>query len=351
MTSFDGHRHAVPADLLTHTNQEVHLPCRICASVGKRRFFKAKERQFGMGDEFTYFECGACGSLCINSIPTDLSKYYPPHYYSFGPSGGQKPGDVGWLRRKLRAHRSMFNIDGSDWLGALVQRFGTDYFNYPWSWFHAAGVTPSSAILDNGCGAGALLRALRDQGFTNLSGVDPFVSKSINEPYLQITKGEIFDLKGPYDLVMFHHSLEHVADPARYLTAAAEVCAPGGVVLVRIPVADGYGWREFGECWFALDAPRHLAIPSKASMKALGVRCGLVHESTVCDSESVCFWGSELYKNNIPAVRSDGKDTITADKPFSEEKLEEYRRRAREINEANDGDLALFIFRKPKTSA
>ena len=350
MTSIDGNRIADPEDVMAHANQEMHMPCRICGSVGKRRFFTAKERQFGMGDEFTYFECGNCGSLCINSIPPQLSKYYPPHYYSFMGSDGQKPGDIGWLRRKLRAHRSMFNIYGSDMLGALVLRLGTDYFNYPWSWFRAAGVTPSSAILDNGCGAGALLRSLRDQGFTNLSGVDPFISESINEPYLQITKGEIFDLKGPYDLVMFHHSLEHVPEPEKYLKAAAAICAPGGVVLVRIPVADGYGWREFGEMWFPLDAPRHLAIPSKHSMKDLGVRCGLVHESTVCDSEAVCFWGSELYKRGLPAVRSDGRDLISTDNPFTEEEMQMFRKKAREINEADDGDLALFIFRKPRTS-
>lgn len=338
------------ADVLHGGNSE-HTPCRFCCSVGNRRFFTASERQFGMGDEFTYFECGDCGSLCINSIPTQLSKYYPSHYYSFARNDGQHPRDIGWIRRKLRAQRATFNMYGTGLLGALVQRLGTDYFRYPWRWFRVAGVTSASAILDNGCGSGALLRALRDQGFTNLSGVDPFIAESISEPNLKITKGEIFDLKGTYDLVMFHHSLEHVADPARYLTAAAEVCAPGGAVIVRIPVADGYGWREFGEYWFALDAPRHLAIPTKKSMADLGVRCGLVLESSICDSESVCFWGSELYKRGIPAVRPDGQDTITAGHPFSESELEFFRQRAREINAADDGDLAFFLFRKPGVKA
>ena len=347
----DNLQDSAPSIAATEVNQPANTACRICGSIGERRFFKAKERQFGMGDEFTYFECGECGSLCMNSVPANLGHYYPPHYYSFGSNNGQRPADIGWLRRKLRAHRAMFNIYGKDMLGRLIQRMGTDYFSYPWSWFSAAGVTPGSAILDNGCGGGALLRALRDQGFTNLSGVDPFISESIKEANLQITKGEIFDLKGIFDLVMFHHSLEHVAEPEKYLKAAASICAPGGVVLVRIPVADGYGWREFGACWFHLDAPRHLAIPSKKSLEDLGGRCGLVHESTVCDSEAVCFWGSELYKRDIPAVRSDGKNTISADSPFTESELALFRQKAREINEANDGDLALFIFRKPMTGA
>ena len=336
-----GSGNMLPADQISST------ACRICGSVGKRRFFNAQERQFGIGDQFTYFECGECGSLSIDSVPAQLSKYYPPHYYSFGQTDGEHPGDIGWLRRKLRARRSMFNIYGKDLLGRGVQSLGTDYFKYPWQWFRAAGVTPASTILDNGCGAGALLRALRDQGFTNLSGVDPFITQSITEPYLQITKGEIFDLKGPYDLVMFHHSLEHVAEPEKYLKAAASICAQGGAVLVRIPVSGGNGWREYGEYWYPLDAPRHLAIPTPMSLKSLGQRCGLQFQEMVFDSEAVCFWGSELYKRGIPAVQPDGQDTFTAANPFSENEIKHFRQRAREINQANDGDLAFFIFRKP----
>jgi len=321
--------------------------CRICGSHGKRRFFDAQERQFGMGDRFTYFECGDCGSLSINSVPAQLSKYYPPHYYSFGRLSGENPEDIGWLRRQLRARRSMFNIYNKDLLGRWIQKLGADYFKYPWYWFQAAGVTTASAILDNGCGGGALLRALRDQGFTNLSGVDPFINESITEPYLQITKGEIFDLKGTYDLVMFHHSLEHVVGPEKYLQAAAAICAPGGAILIRIPVAGGYGWRTYGEYWYPLDAPRHLAIPTPQSLRQLGERCGLQFQEMVYDSEAVCFWGSELYKRGIPAVRSDGKDTFSTENPFSNSEVADFRKRAREINEADDGDLALFIFRKP----
>lgn len=236
-------------------------------------------------------------------------------------------------------------------IGALVQRLGTDYFPYPWDWFRAAGVTPTSAILDNGCGGGALLRALREQGFTNLTGVDPFIAKSIDEPNIKITKGEIFDLIGPYDLVMFHHSLEHVTEPEKYLKAAASICAAGGTVLIRIPVTGGAGWRNYGEFWFPLDAPRHLAIPTPQSMKLLGERCGLSFQEMRYDTESVCFWGSELYKQGRSTINAKGEcvvnETHSENNPFTAEEMATFRQRTIEINEANDGDLACFIFRKP----
>lgn len=326
-------------------------PCRICHSVGERRFFSARERQFGMGDEFTYFECGECGSLCIDNIPSELSKYYPSNYYSFGHNIDQPPGEIGWFRRRLRARRAMFNIYGSDWLGSAIQQMGSDYFPYPWKWFQATNSTPSSRILDIGCGGGALLRALRDQGFVNLFGVDPFISESVNEPCLQITKGEIFDLEGSYDLVMLHHSLEHVAAPEKYLKAAASICAPGGHVLVRMPVAGGYGWRTYGEYWFPLDAPRHLAIPTPNSLISLGERCNLQFKQMEYDSKAFCFWASELYKRGLPSILPDGRETIKVDCQFSEDEMASFQKKADAVNEAGDGDLACFIFRKPQTLA
>lgn len=322
-------------------------PCRICHAVGKRIYFSARERQFGIGDEFTYFECGECGSLCIDNIPAQLSKYYPSHYYSFERDTDQPLGQVGWFRRRLRARRALFNIYGSDWLGGLIQQMGSDYFPYPWKWFRATHSTPSSRILDIGCGGGALLRALRDQGFINLFGVDPFISKSVNEPNLQITKGEVFDLEGSYDVVMMHHSLEHVPAPEKYLKAAASKCRPGGYVIVRMPVAGGYGWRTYGEYWFPLDAPRHLAIPTPHSLISLGERCNLQFKQMEYDSKAFCFWASELYKRGLPAVLPDGRETINVDCPFSEDEMNSFHEKSDAVNKAGDGDLACFIFRKP----
>jgi len=42
---------------------------------------------FGLRDEFRYLECGACRCVQLVDVPADLSKYYPPNYYSFASSG------------------------------------------------------------------------------------------------------------------------------------------------------------------------------------------------------------------------------------------------------------------------
>ena len=57
--------------------------CRICANAADNQTFRCAEKMFGFGGEFIYFECGRCGCLQAQTVPADLSRYYPPHYYSF----------------------------------------------------------------------------------------------------------------------------------------------------------------------------------------------------------------------------------------------------------------------------
>ena len=40
---------------------------------------------FGLRDQFLYGECESCHSLQLLDLPTDMSRYYPPGYYSFAP--------------------------------------------------------------------------------------------------------------------------------------------------------------------------------------------------------------------------------------------------------------------------
>jgi SAM-dependent methyltransferase len=322
--------------------------CRLCGAAGEHRHFAARERQFGLGDAFAYVECADCGSLQIDQVPDDLGRFYPTHYYAFNAPAAA-PAQDAWWRRTLRARRSRSMLDGRDPVGRLAAKLGPDYFAYPWAWFRQTGVGLASAILDVGCGHGKLLRSLRDQGFRRLHGVDPFIAAPIVEPGLRIDRCELSELQGEFDLVMLHHSLEHVSDLQAQLQAAAQRCRPGGHVLVRLPIADCQGWRHYGEHWFALDAPRHLNIPSRRALSAVAARCGLHTESVVCDMDAICLWASELYLRGLPYMDEAGR--VVGDpghplNPFSPEEAAAFKRRAREINAADEGDTACFVFRK-----
>jgi predicted SAM-dependent methyltransferase len=97
---------------------------------------------------------------------------------------------------------------------------------------------------------------------------------------------------------MFHHSLEHVFDPAENLAAARALLKPGGCIVVRVPVIN-YAYERYGTCWVGFDAPRHVAIPTERSMEAVAARARL-HVARVCyDSNETQFTVSESYVRGV----------------------------------------------------
>lgn len=195
-----------------------------------------------------------------------------------------------------------------------------------------------SAILDVGCGKGKLLYFLRNQGFINLFGVDPYVTEDIVDDHISICKGELKNLSGIFDLIMLHHSFEHMADPRDAFLYLSRLLAPLGKLLIRIPVANSLAWDKYRSNWAQLDAPRHFYLHSIKSIEILAKECGLRVNNVIYDSTGFQFWGSELYLKDIALVDTWGRlDTF-----FSEDQLASFESEADCLNIAGKGDQACF---------
>jgi hypothetical protein len=87
---------------------------------------------------------------------------------------------------------------------------------------------------------------------------------------------QLSDLTGPYAAIVFWHSLEHLPAPRAALQQAADLLAPGGLLVVALPNIDSLQAKAFGDRWFALDLPRHLVhVPARtllAAMSDVGLR-------------------------------------------------------------------------------
>ena len=299
--------------------------CPFCAAAGPFREFEAREMMFGTRERFTYRECAGCGSLHIREVPADLARHYPSNYYSFRPAFLKKPGGV-WLRRPY-----------ARWVTASTARAaGYRYHRHAFLyWTPLCGMTLDSRFLDLGCGGGVLLSRMRNFGYTDLTGADPYAPGETDEPGFRVIKAELANVQDRFDLIMMHHMLEHVADPLRTLVAARERLRPGGKVLVRLPVAGSAAHRQFGADWFNLDAPRHLAIPSLAGMEQVAARAGLRLVHRGFDSVESGFTMSENYRRDIagPEARKPARSLKRANK-----------RLAREMDERGEGDSGVFVF-------
>jgi 2-polyprenyl-3-methyl-5-hydroxy-6-metoxy-1,4-benzoquinol methylase len=98
-------------------------------------------------------------------------------------------------------------------------------------------------IVDIGCAIGGLLEQLRNEGFSNLTGIDPSIS------CVEITKSEkkckcyhssLFNIQesfGKYDLVILSHVWEHILDLKSAIKSIEKILKPNGYIYIECPNA------------------------------------------------------------------------------------------------------------------
>jgi SAM-dependent methyltransferase len=316
--------------------------CRICGGPNSDQTYRVREMMLGTADEFDYFVCSDCGCLQIAVVPLDLAKYYSNGYYSLN----EEPTQAGPLKRFLKRQRSRYGIGEINILGLLAAwKFGLPVV---YEWAKKAKINFTSRILDVGCGKGFLLLKLKEEGFTDLTGIDPYLDTDITgHAGLNIYKKEIAEVDGEFDFVMLNHSFEHMDEPLSVLKEIYRVLKRDRYALIRIPVIPSYAWRTYGVNWVQLDAPRHLFLHTVQSMKFLAEKTGFEMKEIVYDSSDLQFWGSELYCRNTSMT--DYQRSIAENSPssmFSANDLYRFKEKARELNALEDGDQACFYLWK-----
>ena len=130
-------------------------------------------------------------------------------------------------------------------------------------------ILPPGPVLDVGAGDGTLVEAFVRRG-REAVGLEPHASGP------HIRNAEVEEVDGNWSAVIFWHSLEHLRSPARALSHAAALLAPGGTLVVAVPNATSLQARAFGDRWLALDLPRHLVHLSPpallSAIESLGLR-------------------------------------------------------------------------------
>ncbi len=103
----------------------------------------------------------------------------------------------------------------------------------------------AATILDAGCATGGLLTALRAQGFTALSGLDPSrrCAAACRERKFEAYVGSIAAAPAnmpKFDCIVLSHVLEHVYDIPAFFAATRNLLAPGGFLYLETPDATRY---------------------------------------------------------------------------------------------------------------
>jgi hypothetical protein len=116
--------------------------------------------------------------------------------------------------------------------------------------------------------------------------------------------------------------------------------------VLRLPLAGSWAWRQYGTRWVQLDAPRHLFLPSVGGLHLLAARIGFSVAQVMYDSDGFQFWGSELYQRDLP-LHEEGSDALPPP-IFDPVELDDFERRATDLNVRGDGDQAAFLLRQTR---
>jgi SAM-dependent methyltransferase len=315
--------------------------CRVCGNAMNNKLHLVKEMQLGLREMFTYMECGHCGCMQLHPVPTDLGKYYPNEgYYSFNRSLKlQQPGPL----RKIKASYLLY---GKNVLPGSLLSIGYKVPDH-YSWVKIPGIKYDDAILDIGTGNGSLLLTLFSMGFTDLTGIDPFIDQDRQYGNINIYRKSVFEMQGQFDYIMLHHAFEHMDEPLKVLRQLYKLVKKGKYVLIRTPVMGMYSWKKYGVNWMDIDAPRHIIIHSLKSMQMLAEQAGFEIRKTVFDGNYMSLIGSDQYAKDIalPDPRSYMVDKKASG--YTKADIEQFKAITKKNNREQQADQAAFYLYKP----
>lgn len=234
--------------------------CRVCYHQDKLEVINAKELFIGTREIFPYLYCNYCNSLSIRESPQNLQELYSKYpIFDFGQINPSS-----W-KQLLRC----YTILKKNLLSRLFLNFLNSWEDLAFKSLYGLNLYKSMRILDVGCGSGILIKALKHFGFHNLTGIDPHLRHSSEEPGFRLLKTNIENLNEQFDVVMCHHSFEHVENvytTAKHLDA---VTKQGGLLIIRIPNIESYSFRKYKDSWHGIHAPFHYVLPSFEGMKKI----------------------------------------------------------------------------------
>lgn len=312
--------------------------CPVCGSNGQKKSYTAKEMYYGLRNQFQYLECQECGVLFLLNVPKNIEDFYPKNYHCHSVKDQHFN-----LKNYLVRIRDRSTLTKKGIFGKVLSSFKGSPEIY--STLSEMNLTVDSRILDVGCGSGDLLRELHHMGFKNLTGIDPHLPQDLanTEVGFMLQKITLPELEGKYDVVMLHHSLEHMENHRKVFHYISKLLNPNGYVCVRIPLTNSTAWREYHTDWFQLDAPRHVVLHSEESFSNLAVECGFHVEKVVYDATALQFSRSELYKMDVSSQEFWDKYGGDINRVFESQKISEWERKAKHVNSNKLGDQAAFF--------
>ncbi len=267
------------------------MNCLIC----NKSDLKVVYRDRMHGERFFVFQCKKCRFIFTYPIfsTEELSRFYPPNYYSFVPrrsncllpEGNTPKKKIRRELRKLLLKEKNYSFEIEQSVISSMLRVFLPIYRYL-----ATEIYPRNKdggrLLDIGCGCGEYLVSLRMLHW-DVYGIDVNREAAFyagNNCGLKVICGEIFDAGFPgdfFDVITLHHTLEHVSSLLETLEEIRRILKKDGEIIITVP--NIWNWERilFGRFWWAWDIPRHLWHFSPLSLERLLRKTGF-EKTKVC---------------------------------------------------------------------
>lgn len=232
------------------------VSCDLCGSDDAETVLVEQDRLHHMDGTFYLVRCRRCGLMYLNPRPTidEMARYYPKDYHAYVVIGNS-PSIIARLEHRYGVNKRC---------RAVIAQAGIN----------------SGRVLDIGCSTGSFLEAMRRCGDWEPYGIEinaDAANYARERLGLDVFAGTLTDARYPsayFDVVTLWNVLEHLHQPRATLIEIARIIRPRGLLVISLPNPDCIEAKIFGRYWAGLDAPRHLYIFSRSTLKQLLILTG-----------------------------------------------------------------------------
>ena len=244
-------------------------PCPVCGSVLHDVLYEQRFEAFAAGsitDAYDVVACRTCGMCFASGLPDEarFSEYYGQSSKYDMSAAGAKATSFDVQRHKEVAEFIAANVADRD-----------------------------GPVLDVGTATGALLLALREEGFTSVHGVEPSpdAARKAREAYgLDVIAGDARTAKrwpDGFAVVSLVAVLEHLIDPLSALRETVELLKSDGVLYLLVPDAARFSsYVDAPYQQFSVEHINYFTLNSLRNLLAtLGFEVIVEHANTVKPSD------------------------------------------------------------------
>lgn len=251
--------------------------CPICACRKRTLLHLAlTDETFGSAPgEWSLWRCLGCESAYLDPRPNAQSIGSAYERYYTHENGDPRP-DASLLGRwrsllgnGYRNKRYNLRLEPASRFGPILAALAPP-LRWPadLSLRYLPAARPGSRILDVGCGSGGWLRSAQQAGW-EVAGVEPDPkARGLARANGVDVRAQLPDFEGEtFDAITLSHVIEHVHDPIAILSACRDRLKSTGMIYIDTPNIDAVGHHIYGRHWRGIEAPRHLVLFNRSSLR------------------------------------------------------------------------------------